>query len=87
MKAVVFFILPWLTGSLILFVITNETIESKNIILSVFMLILLVPTLFTTTPQRMKPLPFPKKFPYLLMSIAALLLFFSVFILKSGFSF
>ena len=86
-KTVVFFILPWLTGSLILFVITNETLEAKNIILSIFMLILLVPTLFTATPQRLKPLPFPKRFPFFLMSLAIMVIFFSVFILKRGFSF
>lgn len=86
-KAVYFFIIPWLIGSSVVILLSSQTIEKKDFILSAFMLFLLIPSLFTKTPPRRTPLRFSQKITPWILLIAAITTSFAYFILTKGISF
>lgn len=86
-KACIFFLFPWLAGSILILFISEQAIKSRETILITFMLFLLLPAVFTKIPVRQTPIISGRQFNWLLplTSVAFILTTYSI--LRNGFSF
>ncbi|MCC7318852.1 MAG: hypothetical protein IT219_09995 [Bacteroidales bacterium] len=86
-KAVYFFIFPWLIGSSIVILLSWQTAEKKDFILSAFMLFLLIPALLTPLPPQRTPLHFSQKITPWIFLFAIVVSLFTLLLLRHGISF
>lgn len=86
-KALVFFLFPWLAGSIIIMFVTNQSLKSQDFILSGFMLILLIPAIFTKTPIHLTPVSEYTGLRWSLPIVALITTVSSLILLRGGFSF
>ncbi|PKP52400.1 MAG: hypothetical protein CVT92_09170 [Bacteroidetes bacterium HGW-Bacteroidetes-1] len=85
--ALYFFFIPWLIGSGIILSFTGNSLEIKDLMLTGFMLVLLLPSFFVNSPEIRKSFIFNNKVTIILVLVAISISFAFYNILKDGISF
>lgn len=86
-KGIFFFLLPWLLGNGIILLTERKTIETKDFVLTLFMLLLIVPAVLAPAPENAQQQFGRPKALMMLLAMAAAVVFSAYQLLQHGLSF